>query len=765
MAAGAAPPPVRGFVVERGDGRPQLPGSLHVNRRLDRWLSFAEPGVVVAFTGKAELGQGILTALRLIVAEELDVPIDAVRIMPASTARGPDEGVTSGSLSVQDGGGALRHACAEVRGMARARAAARAGAAVGTAGATDAVQAARATGTGAADGPGDPRDPGGPGDPIRVVDGRFVHADGRVLGDYWTLLSDTDLAVEYAGRHAPKPPGRRTLLGRARPPRVDLPDKVFGRPRYVHDLRLPGMLHGRVLRAPSLRARLASPPDAAIAALPSGVRAFVDGGFVAIVAATSVDADRAAARLRDALAWTGAPALPDAHALPAYLRAAPHEASVVAERGDATLPEGGTVLAAEYFKPYLAHASIGPSCAVAHWDDGRLEVWTHSQGIHNLRDDLAKALPDVPRERIVVHHVEGAGCYGHNGADDVACDAALLAVRCPGAPVRVAWSRADELAHAPFGSAHLVALHARVDDAGRITHWRHAHWSNGYSSRPGRAPVPALLGASQREGAPPLPLPIDPPTAAGGGSQRNAVPGYAVPNLRVTGHRLLEMPLRTSAMRALGAFANVFAIESFVDELAGAVGEDPLAFRLRHLADDARARAVLETVVARSRWWRDARPEGVGRGLAWARYKLSGAWCAVLARVRVGESVRVLDLDLAVDVGTVVDRDGVVAQIEGGAVQATSWTLKEQVAFDRDGVTSTGWASYPVLRFTEVPRVTVHVIDRPDEPSLGAGEAAQGPVAAALGNAVADALGVRVRRLPLTTEHLLQAIHADGEGA
>jgi CO/xanthine dehydrogenase Mo-binding subunit len=532
------------------------------------------------------------------------------------------------------------------------------------------------------------------------------------------------------------------------------------------------MLHGRVLRAPLLDAPLADAASDVLqdlqAQMPQ-VKAWADGRFVAVVAERERDADAAAQRLRSRLPWGQGSPLPDPHALPDFLQQAPCEQTVSARRGEPELPSDGQVFRAEYFKPYLAHASIGPSCAIARWDGAALEVWTHSQGIHNLRDDLVLALSQealpVPKEAITLHHVEGAGCYGHNGADDVALDAVLMALRCTGKPVRVLWSREDELTHSPLGAAQLVRLEARVDDTGQITHWRHALWSNGHSSRPGRARAPTLLAASERAQATALPLPINPPLAAGGGADRNAVPAYTVPHLEVLNHRLTVMPLRTSAMRALGGYANVFAIESFMDEMARTLGQDPLAFRQRHL-DDERAIAVLNAVTERSQWWpqRDQAPEGAGHGLAWARYKNTGAWCAVIARVQVTDAVRVLDLDLAVDVGTVVDLDGVVNQIEGGAVQSTSWTLKEQVAFTPDGLTSTGWESYPVLRFSEVPRVRVHVLDRPDQPSLGAGEAAQGPVAAAIANAVADALGVRVRSLPLTPDKLLQAVHA-AEGA
>jgi CO/xanthine dehydrogenase Mo-binding subunit len=334
-----------------------------------------------------------------------------------------------------------------------------------------------------------------------------------------------------------------------------------------------------------------------------------------------------------------------------------------------------------------------------------------------------------------------------------------MALRCPGQPVRVLWSRADELTHSPFASAQRVALHARMDEQGRISHWQHALWANGYSTRPGRAAAPALLAATQREQATAMPIPVNPPLAAGGGAERNAVPAYVVPNLQVLNHRLTVMPLRTSAMRALGAFANVFAIESFVDELALKCGQDPLAFRQQHL-EDPRALAVLEKVTSQSSWWGQKEPEGVGQGLAWARYKNSGAWCAAIARVQVSDQVRVLQIDLAVDVGMVVDLDGVINQIEGGAVQATSWAIKEQVSFDAQGVTSNDWVTYPLLRFAEVPEVRVHVIDRPDQAPLGAGEAAHGPVVGALGNAVCQALGVRVRELPLSPDNLLRAVHA-----
>ncbi len=755
----------RGFTIERGDGQVPLPGSLHTNRRLSQWLAFSEPGVVQVYTGKVELGQGILTALQLLAAEELDVPLAAVRVHSASTAHGPDEGVTSGSLSVQDSGGALRQACAEVRAMALQRAAEQSGVPLADIAVSAGCFFDRRSGPAAA-----------PEMLAGLPAGRAFDASfAASLGSYWSLLRAAHLDRETTGTGQPKAAAARRWLGRTAVPRLDLADKVYGQPRFIHDLRLPGLLHGRVLRPPTLDAALAPGAAEALAELPAGVRGWVDGRFIALLATSERVADAAAASLAGRLRWLPGAALPDAHGLPAFLQTAPCQTTVPIERGETlsdaepdTKPDAGTRHHARYFKPYLAHASIGPSCAIACWQGGRLQVWTHSQGIHNLRDDLVLALaretPALTKSDIDIHHVEGAGCYGHNGADDVAFDAVLMALRCPGQPVRVLWSRADELTHSPFGAAHLVALSARLDARGRITHWQHELWANGYSSRPGRAATPSLLAASQRAEAMALPLPINPPLAAGGGADRNAVPGYALPNLKVINHRLTVMPLRTSALRALGAYANVFAIESFIDELARARDECPLAFRRRHL-DDPRALAVLDCVVQRCAWWagRSSEPEGVGHGLAWARYKNSGAWCAVLARVQLGhlgQALRVLDLELAVDVGMVVDLDGVINQIEGGALQSLSWTLKEQVAFDAQAVTSTDWPAYPVLRFSEVPALRVHVLDRPDEAPLGAGEAAQGPVAAALANALHDALGVRLRSLPLNADNILRAVHA-----
>ena len=411
---------------------------------------------------------------------------------------------------------------------------------------------------------------------------------------------------------------------------------------------------------------------------------------------------------------------------------------------------------ASYHRPYLAHGSIGPSCAVAVAADDHLEIWTHSQGVHMLRREIGRALA-IPADRLVVRHVDGSGCYGHNGADDAAMDAAVLALAAPGRPVQVVWSRADELSWSPLGPAGVVRLSADCASDGTVMAWRHEIWSGSFISRPGMTPNPAFLAASHRAGGEEIRSAGEPPQERGGGASRNAVPGYDFPSCKVVNHLLTTMPLRTSALRSLGAHLNVFAAESFMDELAAEAGRDPVEFRLAHLSDP-RARAVLEHVVRQSDWVSWTPSDVVGHGIGYARYKNSSAYCAVVAEVEAVAEVRVRRLIVAVDAGLVINPDGAANQIEGGAIQATSWTVKERVAFDRFTVTSDDWESYPILRFSEVPAVDVEFLPGAENPPLGVGECAQGPTAAAIANAVCDALRVRVRSLPLTPEQIVAAM-------
>jgi CO/xanthine dehydrogenase Mo-binding subunit len=438
-----------------------------------------------------------------------------------------------------------------------------------------------------------------------------------------------------------------------------------------------------------------------------------------------------------------------------WLKAQPSEPTVIDTKTASSPREKTRTIRRQYTRPYLAHASIAPSCAMAQWTADRVQVWTHSQGVYFLRADLALVLK-LPLENITVEHMEGAGCYGHNGADDVALDAVLLAKAAGGRPVRVQWSREDEMSHAPFGAAMAIEIEADLDAQGEIVDWRHSVWSNGHTARPGRAAQPALLAATELANPFPRYISTNPAQANGGGADRNSVPLYDFPSWQIECNRLLTMPIRTSALRTLGGQGNVFAIECFIDELASERGEDPVAFRLRHLSD-TRAQDVIRSATKRANWKPDKRT-GRGYGLGFARYKNTGAYCAVVAEVESAEDIRVKRLTIAVDVGEAINPDGVINQIEGGAIQATSWVLKERVRFDRQRITSKTWASYPILRFSEVPDVQVELIQRPDGDPLGAGEAAHGPVTAAIANAVFDALGVRVRNLPITRDSLIAAM-------
>jgi len=687
---------------------------------LSSWLALSPGGTVTIFSGKVEYGQGVWTALAQIAAEELDVALPRITVAPVSTDGSPDEGVTSGSLSIQHSGSALRQACAQARAVLLAAAASK-------------LRTAPTA--------------------LTVDDGQILAA-GRPTGlSYWSLASP-GLLDRAAGAPVPvKPPGRWSVAGRSAP-RIDLPDKVTGRPRFLHDLVLTGMHYGRVVRPPALAAELLSTGDPT---LPPDVRTVRDGSFLGVVAPTDAAALRAARLVAKAARWHVTESLPDDGDLKRFLLSSPaEEVPVESRRDEASAAAATTIRTAEYTRPFLAHASMAPSCAIARWDGGAVTVWSHSQGVFALRDAIAAGLGLDPA-LVTVHHAEGAGAYGHNGADDAALDAVLLARAVPGRPVRVLWSRADEMGWAPLGPAMLARLSAGLDHDGRIVTWRQDVWSNGFIGRPGRGGEPRLLALAHLAGGRPMPPAPDGPPTGAMGSTRNAVPGYHIPDLEVVRHRLLTMPVRTSSLRSLGAFLNVFAIESFMDELAECAGADPVQFRLAHLTDP-RAVRVIEEAAALAGWAGRPREDGLGYGVGYARYKGLAGYCAAVAEVAAENDVRVRRLWLAVDVGTVINPDGVVNQVEGGAIQSTSWATRERVTFDRARITSVNWDTYPVLRFTEAPGVAVRIVAAPGQPETGAGEIAQGPVAAAIGNALADATGARVRDLPLTREQVIRAI-------
>jgi CO/xanthine dehydrogenase Mo-binding subunit len=700
-----------------------LPPSLARNVRLDRWVAVRPDGVVEIRTGKVEIGQGIISTLAQIAAEELDVDYTRIRMIPADTARSPNEGVTAGSRSTVESGSALRQACAEVRGAFLEAAAHRLGAGI---------------------------------DELFVRDGTIHRRASNESATYWELSGEVDLARDADGRAAPKRADELTLVGKPLP-RIDLPGKVIGSGVYVHDLELPGMLHGRVLRPPSYRATLSGFDGSHVETMP-GVRAVVrNGRFLGVVAEREEQAVAAVAALAKDARWNEAADLPDVDDLPTYLRSLPAKPMVLSEKGVPS-QAGAQRLSATYSRPFLAHASIGPSCAVARAQGGAIEIWTQSQSIYPTRKDIATTL-GIALDAITVHHVQGAGCYGHNGADDATLDAVLLARAVEGHPVRLQWSHEDELAWSNYGPAMVVAMAGSIDGSGRIVDWRHEMWSNPHIARPGLQESPSLLAAWHVD--PPFAQPPGIDALPGGkpASQRNAIPIYDFANQKVIHHVLDRLAVRTGTLRAIGGFINTFAIECFMDELAHSVGVDAIELRLKHLSDD-RAIAVLKAARERSGLSSKRQRDGSrGMGLGFARYSNEASYAAVVVEVDVGETIKVVRAVAAVDCGRTINPDGVANQVEGGVVQAASWTLKEQVRFDRSRITTRTWDDYPILRFAEAPPVETIIIDRPDLPSLGIGEAVAGPTAAAIANAVFDAMGIRVRDLPLTRERIMVAIN------
>jgi nicotinate dehydrogenase subunit B len=701
----------------------KLPGSLQNNRMLDAWLRIDADGSATIFTGKVELGQGIVTALAQIAAEELDLPLARVAMISGDTAQTPDEEYTSGSQSIEYGGTAVRLACAEARALLIERAAAR----LRT-----------------------------PRERLVIADGVIRAPDGRSLR-YGALAAELDLHREASAQAPAKPASAHRIVGTP-VARRDIPAKVTGGVAYVQDLRLPRMVHGRVVRPPRYGAKLEGVDVTPARAMPGVIAVVRDGSFLGVVAAREEQAIRARQALLDSARWSGGEDLPDPEGISAHLTALPSEDAVISSKqaGAGMATTAVRAFEATYTKPYIAHASIGPSCAVAAFENGKLTVWTHSQGVFPLRRDLAKAMR-LEEAAVRCMHREGSGCYGHNGADDVALDAALLASAVEGRPVRLQWMRDDEFAWEPYGPAMVMRAKAALSGDGHIIDWEYEVWSNTHSTRP------ASPGSDERndnllaswylaEPHPPIPPKVMPqPT---GGGDRNAIPIYEFPSQRIVNHFIPSMPLRVSALRTLGAYGNVFAVESFMDELAAAAGTDPVAFRLAHLEDE-RARAVIAAVARKAGWRNGERADaaqGRGRGIGFAKYKNLSAYVAVVAEVEVNRAsgvVRVPRVFAATDAGQIINPDGLRNQLEGGIVQSTSWTLHEAVRFDRTAIQSRDWSNYPILTMPEVPAVEIELIDRPEERPLGCGEASSGPTVAAIANAFARATGKRIRDLPL----------------
>jgi CO/xanthine dehydrogenase Mo-binding subunit len=691
--------------------------SLNDNPNCTDWLDLSQDGKVLLRTGKVEIGQGILTALVQITADELDIAPERFEVLSGHTRLGPTEAQTSSSLSIEVTGRAIRLAASAVRQRL----------------VTEAATLLQAQS----------------GD-VEIVDGS-VHVGGRETPlTVWTLAGTVDLDVPVMEHALPKPVAERRLIGTAMP-RLDLREKLLA-PAFIQDMTLDGMMHGRVLQPPSPRSRMVSFDASAFRERFEDVQLVQNGSFIGVIAAleeTAVRAISAAAQLAE---WDDGADAP-ANIVEAIASTEVPEI-VVAEAGDVITVSGTRVRVASR-KPFMAHASIAPSCAIATWRNGQLEIYSHTQGPHGLRDAMGIVFGLDAKKNVTVIHKPGAGTYGHSGQDDVALDAALLAKEVSGTPVRVVWSRADDFAAAPLGPGMAVTAEATLDQSGRIAALSLTSNSQPHAQRPGRSGIAGLTAAELIE--PPFPWESadDVPIARGGGADRNAVPLYKVPNLKVAKRIIKTLPIRTSALRGLGAVINVFTLEALMDECAKTAGVDPVAFRLDHLEDE-RAKQVIERATQMAGWPGDVR-DGAALGLGFGQYKNKSAYCAVVARVELDEAVRVTHVWAAADAGETINPDGLENQIEGGIVQALSMVLKEEIAFEGDRVVTANWSDYSILRFSEVPEIAVQLIDRPELPPLGAGETSLGPTAAAVGNAVARALGMRVSSLPINRQAIIEA--------
>ncbi|MFO1184971.1 MAG: molybdopterin cofactor-binding domain-containing protein [Bauldia sp.] len=702
---------------------PPLPGGLNANPSLDAWIKIDASNKITVFTGKAELGQGTKTSLLQIAAEHLEVEPKAITFVTADTGTSPNEGFTAGSGTITGSGLALSHAAAQTRAILIDIAATKMG--------VDAAQ-------------------------LKTAGGAVVAPDGKKM-TYGELVEGDTLKRRAEPTSKFKDPKTYTQIGKSLA-RVDIPAKVTGGVAFVHDLRLPGMLHARVVRPATYGAKIKSIETAAVEKMPGVVKVFRDGNFLAVVAEKEFQAVQAMNALAQAVTWEGGRELPaDYKTLIDFMKTTKSQTDAIVDR-----PLGTPVkmLEAAYVRPYHMHGSIGPACAVAVMEGDEMKVWSHTQGVFPDRQAIAELLK-MPEPKIRVIHMEGAGCYGHNGADDAAADAALIARALPGKPIRVQWTREQEHGWEPYGSAMAMTMRGGVDASGKIVAWDYNLWSTTHNTRPGGAPN-LIAGWSvatpfqQR-------VPTFAPSPAGS-VDRNATPYYAVPGMKVTSHFVADMPLRVSALRGLGAYGNVFAIESFMDEMAQAAGADPVEFRLRHL-DDPRAKEVVQLAAEKFGWKPGAKaPAGRGYGFSFARYENLQAYMALAVEVEVEREtgrVRLVRAIGADDSGTAVNPDAIKNQLEGGIIQAASWTLYEQVAFDKGGITSLDWSSYPILRFSAAPeKVEVHVIDRPGLPFLGTAEAPTGPTGAAIANAFANATGVRLRDLPFTRQRVKAAVSA-----
>lgn len=690
-------------------------------KEVDAFLAVNGDGTVTLYTGKVDLGQGLRIAMRQIAGEELGIGVDMIKYVEGDTALTPDQGRTSGSNGIQRGGMQIRQAAATARAALIELAAQRLNV---------------------------------KGDDLVASNGEVRPKSGGTGVRLADLIGGRNFNLKLDPKAPLKDPATYTLVGKplARP---DVPAKCTGSFTYMQDFSLPGMVHARVIRPPAIGAKLVSVDESSIKDF-AGASVVRIKDFLAVVASDEWTAIRAARALR--AQWSEWSGLPEQGKLIATLRADPgitDEVLVTRGRPEASGREGAKTLTASYFWPMQSHGSIGPSCAVADVNADAATVWTASQGTHGNRNTFARFL-GLPRDKVRLIYLDGAGCYGMNGHEDAAADAAILS-RAVGRAVRVQWSREDELGFDPKGPPQLLDISGTVGPDGRILAWRTEMWlpqtTKGLPDIPLLAP--AAAGLDDVRGLQP------------GLISQNADPPYAADSLQVLVHWLKDTPLRPAPIRSPGKPANCFAVESFADELAAAAGLDPIEFRLRWLAD-GRGIEVIKRAAALMAW--QSRPSPVrskdaavmrGRGFSYVHYKHSESYVAMgmeVAVERASGRIRVERVACAHDCGQIINPDGVRAQVEGSILQTLSRALMEEVQFDRSRVTSVDWGSYPIMRFSDVPKLDIELVDRPTQPPLGAGEAACAPVGAALANAVFDATGVRLRTVPFTPQRVKSAL-------
>ena len=690
-------------------------------KEVDAFLAATGAGTVTLYTGKVDLGQGLRIAMRQIAGEELGIGVDMIKYVEGDTALTPDQGRTSGSNGIQRGGMQIRQAAATARAALIELAAQRLNV---------------------------------KGDDLVASNGEVRPKSGGTGVRFADLIGGRNFNLKLDPKAPLKDPATYTLVGKplARP---DVPAKCTGSFTYMQDFSLPGMVHARVIRPPAIGAKLVSVDESSIKDF-AGASVVRIKDFLAVVASDEWTAIRAARALR--AQWSEWSGLPEQGKLIATLRADPgitDEVLVTRGQPEASGREGAKTLTASYFWPMQSHGSIGPSCAVADVNADAATVWTASQGTHGNRNTFARFL-GLPRDKVRLIYLDGAGCYGMNGHEDAAADAAILS-RAVGRAVRVQWSREDELGFDPKGPPQLLDISGTVGPDGRILAWRTEMWlpqtTKGLPDIPLLAP--AAAGLDDVRGLQP------------GLISQNADPPYAADSLQVLVHWLKDTPLRPAPIRSPGKPANCFAVESFADELAAAAGLDPIEFRLRWLAD-GRGIEVIKRAAALMAW--QSRPSPVrskdaavmrGRGFSYVHYKHSESYVAMgmeVAVERASGRIRVERVACAHDCGQIINPDGVRAQVEGSILQTLSRALMEEVQFDRSRVTSVDWGSYPIMRFSDVPKLDIELVDRPTQPPLGAGEAACAPVGAALANAVFDATGVRLRTVPFTPQRVKSAL-------